>query len=52
MAKRSGVSVATVSRVLNGYSDVSAETMQRVIAVARRLDYTPNAAARALVKRR
>jgi LacI family transcriptional regulator len=52
VAKRSGVSVATVSRVLNGYSDVSAETRQRVIAVARKLDYTPNAAARALVKRR
>ena len=52
MAKRSGVSVATVSRVLNGYADVSAETRQRVIATARKLDYTPNAAARALVKRR
>jgi LacI family transcriptional regulator len=52
VAKRSGVSVATVSRVLNGYSDVSAETRQRVIATARKLDYTPNAAARTLVKRR
>jgi LacI family transcriptional regulator len=49
---RSGVSVATVSRVLNGYADVSAETRQRVLATARKLDYTPNAAARALVKRR
>ena len=44
--------MATVSRVLNGYSDVSAETRQRVITAARKLDYTPNAAARALVKRR
>jgi len=52
VAKRSGVSVATVSRVLNGSADVSAETRQRVTAVARKLDYTPNAAARALVKRR
>ena len=41
-----------MSRVLNGYADVSAETRQRVIATARKLDYTPNAAARALVKRR
>jgi LacI family transcriptional regulator len=41
-----------VSRVLNGYADVSPETRQRVIATARKLDYTPNAAARALVKRR
>lgn len=52
MAKRSGVSVATVSRVLNGYTDVSDATRQRVIATARKLDYTPNAAARALVRRR
>jgi LacI family transcriptional regulator len=52
VAERSGVSVATVSRVLNGYKDVSDETRQRVIATARKLDYTPNAAARALVRRR
>ena len=52
MAARSGVSVATVSRVLNGYADVSAETRQRVLTTAKKLDYTPNAAARALVKRR
>src|SRR5918995_737652 len=52
VAARCGVSVATVSRVLNGYSDVSSETRQRVLAAARKLDYTPNAAARTLVKRR
>ena len=52
VAARSGVSVATVSRVFNGYSDVSAETRLRVLAWARKLDYTPNAAARTLVKRR
>jgi len=38
--------------VLNDYTDVSADTRQRVMAAARKLDYTPNAAARALVKRR
>ncbi len=48
----SGVSVATVSRVFNGYTDVSSETRQRVLASARKLDYTPNAAARTLAKRR
>ena len=52
VAKSSGVSVATVSRVFNGYADVSAETRQRVLAAARKLDYTPNSAARRLVKRR
>src|SRR5215207_9174947 len=52
VAKLSGVSVATVSRVFNGYSDVRKETRQRVLANARKLDYEPNAAARTLVKRR
>ena len=44
--------MATVSRVLNGYADVSAGTRERVISAARKLDYTPNAAARRLVRRR
>ena len=52
MAKLSGVSVATVSRVFNGYADVSEATRQRVMATAKRLDYTPSAAARTLVKQR
>jgi LacI family transcriptional regulator len=46
------VSVSTVSRVFNGYGDVSEATRQRVLAIARRLDYAPSAAARTLVKRR
>ncbi len=52
MAKLSGVSVATVSRVFNGYADVSEATRQRVMATARKLDYAPSAAARTLVKQR
>lgn len=52
VAKRSGVSVATVSRVFNGYTDVSPSTRQRVLDTARELDYTPSAAARTLVKQR
>jgi LacI family transcriptional regulator len=52
VAKRSGVSVATVSRVFNGYTDVSPATRQRVIDTARELDYTPSAAARTLAKQR
>jgi LacI family transcriptional regulator len=52
VAKLSGVSVATVSRVFNGYADVSKETRLRVLATARKLDYLPNAAARTLAKRR
>jgi LacI family transcriptional regulator len=46
------VSVATVSRVFNGYPDVSERTRQRVFAVARELDYAPSAAARTLVTKR
>jgi LacI family transcriptional regulator, galactose operon repressor len=44
------VSVSTVSRVFNGYDDVSPSTRERVLDVARRLDYAPSAAARTLVK--
>jgi LacI family transcriptional regulator len=52
LAQRSGVSVATVSRVLNGYVDVSDTTRKRVLRIARELDYTPSAAARTLVRQR
>jgi LacI family transcriptional regulator len=52
VARLSGVSVATVSRVFNDYSDVRPETRERVLAAARELDYAPSAAARTLVGRR
>jgi LacI family transcriptional regulator len=52
LARLSGVSVGTVSRALNGYTDVSQETRERVIRLAQELDYTPNAAARTLVTER
>jgi LacI family transcriptional regulator len=49
IALRTGVSVSTVSRVLNDYPGVSDEVRERVLALAAELDYTPNAAARTLV---
>jgi LacI family transcriptional regulator len=52
LARLSGVSVGTVSRALNGYADVSPETRERVMRLARELDYTPTAAARTLVMER
>jgi LacI family transcriptional regulator len=48
LAQRLGLSMTTVSRALNGYSDVSAATRQRVVAAAQRYGYTPNAIARKL----
>lgn len=52
LAKRAGVSVATVSRVLNNYPDVSEETKTRVLALVQELNFRPSNAARSLVTRR
>lgn len=49
IAKTAGVSVTTVSRALNGYSDVSEKTRQRIMDIARELNYSPNTLARGLV---
>lgn len=43
-----GLSQTTVSRALNGYSDVSEATRQRVVEAARTLGYQPNPQARQL----
>lgn len=43
-----GVSVATVSKALNGQSDIGKKTAQQVRKVAKEMGYLPNAAARAL----
>lgn len=48
ISKRAGVSIATVSRVLNGSDLVSAKTRQRVLAVMEECGYTPNIFARGL----
>jgi LacI family transcriptional regulator len=48
VAKTAGVSVSTVSRVLNGKRDVSAETQERVLTVIEELGYTSNLAARSM----
>ncbi len=48
VAKQSGVSTMTVSRVLNNRSDVSPETRKRVQEVIDELGYAPNMAARGL----
>ena len=48
VAHEAGVSVSTVSRALNGYADVNAETRRRVQEAAERLGYRANHAATTL----
>ncbi|MDY7039260.1 MAG: LacI family DNA-binding transcriptional regulator [Chloroflexota bacterium] len=48
VAARAGVSVSTVSRVLNDKPGVSAETRRRVLDAVRELHYVPDVAARGL----
>ena len=48
ISKACGVSRATVSKALNGASDVSAETTRKIRETAAALGYLPNAAARSL----
>ncbi|HEY0198645.1 MAG TPA: LacI family DNA-binding transcriptional regulator [Rhodanobacter sp.] len=52
VAREARVSVASVSRALNGGNGVTAETGQRIREVAKRLRYVPHAAARSLITRR
>ncbi len=48
IASRCGVSVATVSKALNGHQDVSPDTRARIHQVANEMGYMANAAARML----
>lgn len=52
VARVSGFSVTTVSRALNGHSDVNEETRDRIQAVARELHYYPNRLAQQLVTKK
>jgi LacI family transcriptional regulator len=52
VAKQLGLSTYTVSRALDGYSDVAESTRQRVIEAAREMGYTPSQAARQLRRQR
>ncbi len=48
ISEKAGVSIATVSRVLNGSSNVSEKTKKKVLDVMNQYGYTPNAFARGL----
>ncbi len=52
IATAAGVSVASVSRVLNNTGRVGAATRERILKLAAELHYAPNAAARSLASRR
>ncbi|MDO4670385.1 MAG: substrate-binding domain-containing protein [Aerococcus sp.] len=52
VAREAGVSMATVSRVVNGNMNVKPATREKVMEVIKRLDYHPNAVARGLASKR
>ncbi|TXC90988.1 LacI family transcriptional regulator [Metabacillus litoralis] len=51
VAQEAGVSVATVSRVLNSNGYVNEETRKKVLQTIEKLNYKPNAVARSLFKK-
>lgn len=48
VAKHAGVAISTVSKVLNGYPNISEETREKVQAAIKELNYIPNSIASAL----
>jgi LacI family transcriptional regulator len=50
VARRAGVAVGTVSRVVNSHPDVNEELRVRVLRAAQELDYRPNARARSFAR--
>ena len=52
VARTAGVSVKTVSRVVNNQGEISEETRQRIKSVVREMGYRPNLVARGLVTQR
>ncbi|WEV51504.1 substrate-binding domain-containing protein [Lactobacillus sp. ESL0731] len=52
VAREAEVSMATVSRVVNGNTNVRKDTRERVMAVINRLHYQPNAVAQGLASKR
>lgn len=52
IAKRCNVSIASVSKALNGYSDIGEETRNFILKTASEMGYLPNSSARALKTKR
>ncbi len=51
IAKEAGVSISTVSKVINGKSSISQQTIDKVSAVIAKYNYTPNSRAQNLAMR-
>jgi len=49
IAKMAGYSVSTVSKALNGYTDINEDTRQKIMKIAKEMDYVPNVMARGLI---
>ncbi|TXK85001.1 LacI family transcriptional regulator [Paenibacillus sp. N3.4] len=52
IAKHAGVSISTVSKALNGYSDISPKTRAKIQEIIKELNFHPNATARGLATKR
>lgn len=52
IAREAGVSIATVSKVINGYPHVSRKTREKVMRIIQDSNFVPNSVARSLVRRR
>ncbi|MDY3251121.1 MAG: LacI family DNA-binding transcriptional regulator [Candidatus Choladocola sp.] len=52
IAKKCGVSIATVSKALNDYSDIGAGKREEIKKTAKEMGYLPNSSARALKTKR
>ena len=52
VAKEAGVSVASVSRVVNGLGGVTPEVRERIQGIVKRMRFTPSGAARSMVMKR
>ena len=48
VAKKAGVSISVVSKAFNNYADVNEKTRERIFAIAKELNYTPNLVAKNL----
>jgi len=51
VAKKSGYSISTVSKALNGYKDISEKAKNKIIKVAEELNYVPDLSLKNITKR-